>query len=162
MYHIVGSDNQPHGPIDAPTLNQWIAEGRANGQTMTCAAGSQEWKPLAMFSEFAPALVHAPQSPTADSQSDATGGLIPYKNKHALIGYYMAFAGGLLMFIPVIGVLFSIGTLVMGIKGLKNVKENPAVRGTAHAWIAVIGGGLEIIVSLIVTVMFVLGIIASK
>jgi len=50
----------------------------------------------------------------------------------------------------------------MGIKGLKNVKENPVVRGTAHAWIAVIGGGLEIIVSLFFTVVFIIGIFASR
>jgi hypothetical protein len=74
----------------------------------------------------------------------------------------MAFAGGILMFIPILGVIFSIGTLVMGIKGLKNVKENPVVRGTAHAWIAVIGGALEIIVSLIFTVFFIIGIFASR
>lgn len=162
MYHIVGSDNQPHGPIDAATLNQWIAQGRANGQTMTCAQGAQEWKPLAMFSEFAPALVHAPHAASAHSQSDATGGLIPYKNKHALIGYYMVFAGGLIMFIPVLGIIFSIGTLIMGIKGLKNVKENPAVRGTAHAWIAAIGGGLEIIFSIISTIFIIIGIVNSQ
>jgi hypothetical protein len=175
MYHIVGSDNQPRGPIDAATLNQWIAEGRANGQTMTCVEGSQEWKPLAYFSEFAPALTGLASPPPSgypgaapphlgqgSGEGDATGGLIPYKNKQALIGYYMAFAGGLIMFIPVLGIFFSIGTLIMGIKGLKNVKENPVVRGTAHAWIAVIGGGLEIIFSIVFTIFVVIGIIDSQ
>ena len=74
MYHIVGSDNQPHGPIDAATLNQWITEGRANGQTMTRLDGSQEWKPLATFSEFAPALVAAPPSPAGGG---IVGGCFP-------------------------------------------------------------------------------------
>ncbi len=162
MYHIVGADNQPHGPIDAATVNQWITEGRINGQTMTCLDGAQEWKPLATFLEFAGTLTSSPPPVGAPSESDATGGLIPYKNKHALIGYYMVFAGGILMFVPILGVLFSIGTLIIGIKGLKNVKVNPVVRGTAHAWIAVIGGALEIIVSLIFTVLFLIGIFAAK
>ena len=56
MYYIVGSDNQPRGPIDADTLNHWIAEGRANGQTQARTDSSETWQPLAHFPEFAPAL----------------------------------------------------------------------------------------------------------
>jgi hypothetical protein len=174
MYYIVGSDNQPRGPIDADTLNQWIAEGRANGQTQARTDSSETWQPLAHFPEFAPALTGVaspapsgypgaapPQVGQAPTTGDATGGLIPYKNKQALIGYYMAFGGLLIMCIPLIGFLYSIGTIWLGFKGLKNVKENPAVKGTAHAWIAIIGGVVELIVG-IISIIWVIGMIVSE
>ncbi|MFM1557456.1 MAG: DUF4339 domain-containing protein [Limisphaerales bacterium] len=151
MYFIVGSDNQHHGPINVDTLNQWIAQGRANGQTMTRLDGSQEWKPLATFSEFTTALAHAPLA-TGSAQGDATGGIIPYKNVPALTGYYMSVAGLLLMCVPVIGALFGIAVLTMGIKGLKKVKAQPEVKGTVHAWIAVVGGSIETIVGILTTI----------
>ena len=161
MYHIIGADNQPHGPIDANTLNQWIAQGRANGQTMTCAEGSQEWKPLATYPEFAPALQQAPPVPGADQGGDATGGLIPYKNKQALIGYYMAFGGLIVGCIPAVGMLYSGATIWMGMKGLKNVKANPAVKGTAHAWIAIILGSIELLAGIATTIFTIIGILDS-
>ena len=37
----------------------------------------------------------------------------------------------------------------MGIKGLKNAKANPQVKGQVHSWIAIIGGSLETIVAVI-------------
>jgi hypothetical protein len=158
MYYIVGSDNQTHGPINVDTLNQWIAQGRANGQTMTRAEGSQEWKPLENYPEFGDALVRTPPV-SGQEQGDATGGLIPYKNKHALIGYYMAFGGLLVGCIPAVGALYSIATIWMGVKGLKNVKANPVVKGTAHAWIAIILGAVELIAGIISTVLTVIAIL---
>ena len=174
MYYIVGADNQPRGPVDAATLNQWIAEGRANGQTQARTETGQSWQPLAYFPEFAPALTGVaspppsgypgagpPQMVQSPTEGDATGGLIPYKNKHALIGYYMAFGGLLIMCIPLIGFLYSIATIWLGVQGLKSVKANPVVKGTAHAWIAIIGGGVELIGGIISTVWFI-GTILSE
>ena len=158
MYHIVGADNQPHGPIDASTLNQWITEGRANGQTMARAEDSGDWKPLATFPEFATALSAVPAATPAAAESDATGGLIPYKNKQALIGYYMAFGGLIAGCIPGVGVPYSGATIWMGVKGLKNVKANPAVKGTAHAWIAIILGSIELLAGIATTIFFIIGI----
>ncbi|MCY2964842.1 MAG: hypothetical protein NT069_14595 [Planctomycetota bacterium] len=71
-----------------------------------------------------------------EEKGDSTGGLIPYKNAPALIAYYC----GLFSIFP----CFPLGwvAFIMGIKGLKKVKEEPQVRGTVHAWIGVIMGGL--------------------
>jgi len=41
-------------------LQQWIAEGRANGQTLA-RVDDGPWKPLSTFPEFAPALRAAPR-----------------------------------------------------------------------------------------------------
>ena len=164
MYHIVGADGQSHGPLDAATLTQWIAEGRANGQTQMCPEGGSEWKPLASYPEFASALSQAPQaSPDVSAhtpEGDATGGVIPYKNKQALIGYYMSCAGLLIMCIPILGFIYGAVVMALGIKGLKNAKENPAVKGKVHCWIAIIGGFLELAVGAFTSVLLVIEILS--
>ena len=52
MYKIIGADQKEYGPVSADQIRQWIAEGRVNAQTQTCAEGTQDWKPLGMFPEF--------------------------------------------------------------------------------------------------------------
>src|SRR5262245_45643734 len=52
MYKIIGADQKEYGPIPGEQIRRWIAEGRLNGQTLACAEGSQDWKPLATFPEF--------------------------------------------------------------------------------------------------------------
>jgi hypothetical protein len=73
---------------------------------------------------------------SSDVEGDATGGIIPYKNPPALIAYYC----GVFSIIP----CFPIGIVafVLGIKGLRNAKRHPQVRGQVHAWIGIIVGGL--------------------
>lgn len=53
MYRIIGADGKEYGPITAEQLAQWIAEGRANGQTRVRAEGTAEWRDLCEFPEFA-------------------------------------------------------------------------------------------------------------
>ncbi|HXT11234.1 MAG TPA: DUF4339 domain-containing protein [Candidatus Angelobacter sp.] len=53
MYKIIGADQKEYGPIDADQIRQWISEGRANGQTRACLEGTQDWRPLEAFPEFA-------------------------------------------------------------------------------------------------------------
>tara|TARA_B100001029_G_C14973075_1_gene401435 strand:- start:217 stop:582 length:366 start_codon:yes stop_codon:yes gene_type:complete len=88
--------------------------------------------------------MNAPQQP----EGDATGGIIPYKNKHALIGYYMSVGGLIMMCVPGVGLIYSIAVVVLGFKGLKNAKEHPEVKGQVHCWVAIIGGALETLVAL--------------
>jgi hypothetical protein len=63
-------------------------------------------------------------------------GWIPYQNKPALIGYYLA----IFSLIPVIGLPLGIAALILGIVGFRAVRKNPAIRGVAHAWVAIILG----------------------
>lgn len=55
MYKLVGADRVEYGPVTRETVLEWIAQGRANAQTI---ARFQEgaWKPLGTFDEFKPAL----------------------------------------------------------------------------------------------------------
>ena len=92
-----------------------------------------------------------PQAPLQESPSespDALGALIPTRNQPALIGYYLAVFSA----IPVVGWLFGIPAVVLGWKGVRIARQNPAARGGAHAWFAVLAGGLFTIVYLGATV----------
>jgi TM2 domain-containing membrane protein YozV len=62
MYRIIGKDGQQYGPVTAEQLRGWIAENRANAQTLVQTDGSQEWKPLGSLPEFAADLKPPPMS----------------------------------------------------------------------------------------------------
>ena len=53
MYKIIGADGQPYGPITAEQLRKWLAENRANAQTLIQPEGAADWKPLGTVTEFA-------------------------------------------------------------------------------------------------------------
>ena len=90
------------------------------------------------------------QQPAPVEQGDSTGGIIPYKNGPALAAYYL----GVFSIIPCFGLLLAIPALILGIIGLKKRKANPAIKGTAHAWIGIILGGIFTVVWLGGIVLF--------
>ena len=56
MYRVIGADGQHYGPISAEQLARWIADNRLNAQSLIQPEGSQDWKALGSFPEFADAL----------------------------------------------------------------------------------------------------------
>lgn len=95
-----------------------------------------------------------PQVQYPANQGDSTGGLIPYKNPHALIAYYL----GLFSLFPCIGLLLAIPAFILGIMGLQRFKKNPVIKGSVHAWIGIVMGGLMTIVW---SAVIILGIVAA-
>ena len=82
---------------------------------------------------------HGGQSmPSVPTEGDATGGIIPYKNLPALFAYYL----GVFSLLPCVGLFLAIPALVLGIMGLRKRKQNPAVKGSVHAWIGIVMGGI--------------------
>jgi uncharacterized membrane protein YuzA (DUF378 family) len=59
-YSIIGGDGKQYGPVTDADVNQWIAEGRLNAQSLAKSEGDAEFRPLAQFPEFAATL--APQA----------------------------------------------------------------------------------------------------
>src|ERR1051325_258385 len=55
MYKVVGADGREYGPVTREAILEWIAQGRANAQTIARFEDGA-WKPLATFDEFKPAL----------------------------------------------------------------------------------------------------------
>lgn len=52
MYKIIGTDGKIYGPISEQQLRQWIAEGRANANTLIQVEGTDGWKPISSFPQF--------------------------------------------------------------------------------------------------------------
>src|ERR1700688_2159612 len=63
MYKIIGADQQEYGPSTAGEIRQWVAEGRANGQTLVKIEGQSEWKSLASIPEFEDLVFATPTPP---------------------------------------------------------------------------------------------------
>jgi TM2 domain-containing membrane protein YozV len=79
MYKIIGTDGRPYGPVSAEEMRRWIAENRVNAQTLVQMEGSQEWKPLGSFSEFASGLkaVPPPIAPPPSAVTSRASNKIP-------------------------------------------------------------------------------------
>ncbi len=93
----------------------------------------------------------------ADPDTDTTGGVIPYKNPHALIAYYL----GLFSLLPCIGLVLAIPALILGIVGLRNRNRNPKIRGSVHAWIGIVMGGLMTLIWTLAIAAMVIGTMAA-
>ena len=78
-------------------------------------------------------------SPQAYPQTPPSGlgMLIPTKNPSALTAYYL----GIFSIIPCLAIPIGIAAVVLGVRGLKLVKQYPEVRGRTHALVGIIAGG---------------------
>ncbi|MEQ1902747.1 MAG: hypothetical protein ABL888_01010 [Pirellulaceae bacterium] len=93
-----------------------------------------------------------------ETEGDKTGGLIPYKNPHALIAYYL----GIAALLPVVGVPLGIASLILGIIGLRKRRENPIIKGSAHAVIGIVLGACSILCQSGIVVVLIIGAIADS
>jgi len=84
-------------------------------------------------------------------------GLIPYKNGPALTSYYLGLFSGF----PVLG-LFMAGTaLVLGFRGLRQVKENPALHGKTHAIVGIVTGIIGGLFNVFIVIGLVMALLSS-
>jgi hypothetical protein len=81
---------------------------------------------------------------SADGSDEVVARVIPYRNKPALVGYYLGLFSilGVFPLIGVVGVGLAIAALVLGIKGLRLAADRPEARGRVHAWVAIVCGSL--------------------
>jgi hypothetical protein len=143
LYRIRLADGREFGPGNLNTIVQWAREGRVPNDSLLVDHAD----PRAVRSVLAePALRNILQAPPTvftglQQPPDTEGtmsGIIPYKNPAALIGYYLSVAS----LIPLVGVLLGIPAVIMGIIGLRRRTRDPKIKGMAHAWVAIILGGI--------------------
>src|SRR4051794_16947944 len=105
-----------------------------------------------------PVSPFAQQFPTGPipERGDETGGIIPYKNPYALIAYY---TGILTLLCCITPIPLGIAPLVLGIIGLQKRAANPIIKGSVHAWIGIVLGGISAIFSVIVAILIVIGLL---
>jgi TM2 domain-containing membrane protein YozV len=77
MYKILGADGRQYGPIAADQIRRWIAENRANANTLAQSEGSVEWKPLVSFPEFSSDFNQAPPPMSASACNPRASNKIP-------------------------------------------------------------------------------------
>jgi hypothetical protein len=131
------------GPFTADQINASIQSGAiAPGATLAWYEGCAGWIPLSQV----PGIIvpstaaGAPPPPLPYQAGDATAGIIPYKNPHALTAYYL----GIFSVIPALGLLLSLPAIILGIVGLKKRKANRVIKGAAHAWVGIGVGGFSL------------------
>ena len=132
MYKIIGADGQQYGPVSAEQLRRWISENRLNAQTPVQPEGSQEWKPLSSYAEFAnafaakpPLLPQSPSLPPAGAppppkpDADALAAEILARDYRVEIGSCISRSWNLVTrhFWLIVGASFVIG-LIQGAVGL--------------------------------------------
>jgi len=149
MYKIIGTDGKEYGPVTADQLRHWIAENRANAQTLVQAAGSNEWKPLGTLADFSTAMPPAPAAPPPPPGLKTPG---VYRKTSGLA------TGGLVcgIFSVVCCCGFPLGILgiFLSIAALSQIKRHPDLY---EGHVAAITGLVLSIVGLFVTLIAVLG-----
>ena len=110
------------------------------------------------YADFEPQDPDHATPPRRRGEGDATGGIIPYKNPPALIAYYL----GLFSLLPLVGLLLGIPAFILGIMGLKKRKQNPEVKGSVHAWIGILMGGLMSIIWGFLIVVMIIGLTQAR
>jgi uncharacterized protein YqgC (DUF456 family) len=88
----------------------------------------------------------------------ALDGLIPYNNKKALFAYYC----GIFSLIPVLALVLGPAALILGIMGHSYVKAHPEAKGTAHAWIGIVMGGLTSLLNYGVIILIFVSAMTAK
>ena len=73
-------------------------------------------------------------TPRKDGSLDS---IIPVKNPPALIAYYL----GLFSLLPLLGLPLGIAAVVLGIIGLRKLRQTPQAKGIVHAWVGIGCGG---------------------
>lgn len=111
---------------------------------------------IALVNPFqeSPEVIHA----VAVGPDEGVATVIPYRNASALFAYYL----GLFSCFPALGFPLAIVALVLGVRGLRAVRANPSVHGTAHAWIGLVCGTIGFLINLVIICGIILAIVASN
>ena len=83
--------------------------------------------------------------------------IIPTKNIHALIAYYL----GVFSLIPCFALLLGPAAAITGILGLRAIGRQPGLPGRVHAWIGIVLGGLTFLLNVVGITVFVLSLSRS-
>ena len=153
MYYLIGADQKEYGPVAADEVRAWIAEGRANGQTLARLEGSP-WKPLSTFPEFAATLGAAPQPPPVRLAQASLTGRAPQTNGMAVAGLVM---GIISMTVGLVccGLVFNILGIIFSSVALSQIKRSPAQQaGRNLAIIGLVLSLLGLVFQIIIIIVF--------
>ncbi len=113
----------------------------STGPRFGCAACDESVAQGAVICRYCGRDPRTGVAPAAPPEGDATGGIIPYKNSPALVGYYL----GVFSLAPCIGIPLGIAAIICGVLGLKKRKREPHVKGSAHAVVGIVLGSISLL-----------------
>jgi len=154
--HITTQGRQ-EGPFTTEQLNQALSQGRFQiNDSLAWYEGCSDWIALTQVPGIIVPRTSAPpppppRAPAPPTQGDATGGVIPYKNPKALISYYLGIFG----LMPAIGLFLAIPAIILGFMGLKQYKLSPIIKGSIHAWIGIVLGGISVSYHLLAIILII-------
>ncbi len=151
MYRIIGADGREYGPIDAARVLEWIAEGRANAATRAKAEGTDQWKPLTEYVEFAAALARTPAPLAVTGPIYVTPA--PRTNSLATASLVMGILALTCGMCCCYGLPFNVLGVIFALVALAQIRTNPQTQqGTGLA----IAGLVLSLLSLLFVVLFLL------
>jgi len=160
IWHVSRGQRQA-GPYAAAELGQMAADGRLQRTDLVWKQGMAGWQPAGelrgLFGDAANGTP-PPLGPPPEL-GDSTGGLIPYKNPKALIAYY---TGLFLSPCCLVGLPLGLVPLTFGILGLRDRGRNPVIKGSVHAWIGIVLGGLSVVMTVVVWILWLSGMLFSR
>jgi len=153
MYRIIGADGKEYGPITVEQLGQWVAEGRANGDTKALAEGATEWKPLNSYPEIAGWFAQ-PAAALGAAPAVLTG-VAPGRrsNGFAVAGLVMGIISVTIGLCCCYGIPFNVLGVIFSLIALSQIKQTPQLyqgEGTA------IAGLVLSLLSLVLAAIFIL------
>jgi hypothetical protein len=154
MYYLIGADQKEYGPVTADEIRAWIAEGRANGQTLTRLEGGP-WKPLSTFVEFVGSLGAAPPTaPVAPLAQAAFVARAPETNSMAVAGLVMGiFSVTVGLFCC--GFVFNILGIIFSSIALSQLKRSPGQQtGRNLAIVGLVLSLLGLVFQIIIVIAF--------
>jgi len=154
QWHVRLANGRQFGPADMCTIVQWALQGRVPEDALLVSLDGEQTRSVLSEPEIVRILRAPPTVPSANIQqrpSIGAPGLIPYSNPKALIGYYLSIGG----LIPFLGLPLAIAAVICGLMGFKAWRADHAIKGSVHAWVAIILGGLEIAAYIVLVAFFV-------
>lgn len=138
MYKVRGGDQKEYGPISATVVREWIGQRRLIASSLAQAEGTNDWKPLSAFPEFAEALSVPPTPPTLPG-SMASAVVSGNRPKGLAISSFVLSILGFLT----CGITALIG-LILGIVSLVRIRKGKA-SGRGFALSGIILSGLVLL-----------------
>jgi len=151
MYKIIGADQKEYGPVNADEVRSWIAQGRANGQTLAMTEGGA-WKPLSSFSEFAQALGNAPIMPPPPSPSGLAAAVASSGEAARLVQA----PGIFLIIVGILGLAFALLNLLAHLVGWTFTAAQSTGNEELDRVMTFMSGGIGIVFDILATALSVL------
>src|SRR5471032_1228397 len=140
MFTIIGGDGKEYGPVTVAQIRTWIGTGRANLDTQAKALGTEEWRRVGDFAEFAspdgaPPIIGEVAASSADPALASQGVRLGAALLNAFVYFLAAMPGSMMMSAQL---LKQNPTLAQGgVPSLENLNLAGFMGGAMWVWLGI-------------------------